>query len=79
MKDVVERVAALEAENRDLKARLDALQVPAPTKVMPLPPSPVRVSHPMAKIELPTENEFEHLLAIVLDRFPDPEAARQFT
>ena len=67
--DVIEkRVAALERENRDLRARLEAL---APTKVTPLPLSPVRiVSPPLARIALPTEDEFRRLLEVVLTRYP---------
>jgi hypothetical protein len=65
MTDAIEkRVAALERENAALKARLDA-KAPAP-----LPPSPVRITHPVAKVTLPTEDEYRRLLQTVLDRYP---------
>ena len=68
MNDIEKRIAALERENRDLKGRLDALQ---PAKAMPLPPSPVRImSPPLARLVLPTEEEFQRLLAVVIDRYP---------
>ena len=64
MTDVETRIAVLEAENRDLKGRLDAL---APTKSpAPLPPSPVRITHPVSRVEVPSVKEFERLSEIVL-------------
>jgi hypothetical protein len=69
MDDLEKRIAALERENRDPKGRLDAL-APAP-KVRPLPPSPVRITSPsLAKIELPTEDEYRRLRENVLRKFP---------
>ena len=74
MKDVEKRVAALEAENADLKGRLEALQVLlAPTK--PAPPRrvepQVRISSPpLARVALPTPDEFQRLMHVVLDSYP---------
>jgi hypothetical protein len=71
MTDIERRLKALEIENRALRQQIDAMQVPASSKVTPLPPSPVRISSPpLAKIELPTDDEYRRLLAIVLDRYP---------
>lgn len=44
--------------------------MPAPAKVAPLPPSPVKISHPVAKVALATEDEFRRLLEIVLIQYP---------
>jgi hypothetical protein len=80
MSDAIERrLKALETENRDLKARLDALQVQTPAKVMPLPPSPVRITHPTSKVEIPSAKEFDRLSEIVLRRYPQlaPRADRE--
>ena len=72
MTDAIEkRLAALERENAALKSQIAALQVLAPApKVMPLPATPVRISYPMSKVSLPTEQEFGPLLEIVLSRYP---------
>ena len=71
MRDAIERrLKALETENRDLKVRLDALQVQTPAKVMPLPPSPVKMSRLVSKVTLPTQDEYPRLLRVVLDHHP---------
>jgi hypothetical protein len=69
--DIEKRIAVLERENASLKSQVAALRAPASTKVMPLPPSPVKITHPpLAKIVLPTEDEFHRLLEIVLIQYP---------
>jgi hypothetical protein len=68
-------------ENADLKARVSALEVLlAPTKPAPPPEPQVRISSPpLAKMAMPTDDEFRRLLHVVLDRYPvlkpreDPE------
>jgi hypothetical protein len=74
MTDAIEkRVAILERENAALKARLDA-KSPAP-----LPPSPVRITHPTTKVVIPSAEEFDRLSEIVLRRYPQlaPRADRE--
>jgi hypothetical protein len=74
MKDVEKRVAVLERENADLRARLDALQV----LLVPTQPATPRrdepqvriTAPPLANVALPTAAEFSRLLTIVLDRYP---------
>jgi hypothetical protein len=72
--DTDQRFAALEQENRELKARLDALE---PKQTAPRPqPAPVeegvRVSYPRSTpIVMPTVAEFEKLLTIVARAHPN--------
>jgi hypothetical protein len=83
MKDLKEQVADLERENRDLRARIGALELLAPTK--PVAPrreeASVKITHPpLAKVPMPTEDEFHRLLEIVLTRYPElrPSDAQGF-
>jgi hypothetical protein len=69
MRDVERRIAVLERENRDLRARIDALQVLlAPTKPA-VPPQVKITAPPLANVVLPTPDELRRLLTIVLDRY----------
>jgi hypothetical protein len=72
MNDVEKRLLTIERENAALRAELAALRSLLGNKSpAPLPPSPVKItSPPLAKIVLPTPDEYHRLLAIVLDRYP---------
>ena len=70
---VEKRIAALERENADLKARVEALQLllpgnkPAPQRrVEPQ----VRVTNPLPRVALPNEEQCRQLCEIVFQRYP---------
>lgn len=71
--DTDQRISALEQENRELKARLDALAPkPAPRPAPPVEEGVVKVSYPRSTpITMPTVAEFEKLLAIVATAHPN--------
>jgi hypothetical protein len=81
MKDLKEQVADLKRENCDLKARLSALELllgnktPPPRRDEPQ----VRISYPVSRIEVPSNEEFDRLSEIVLRRYPQlaPRADRE--
>jgi hypothetical protein len=78
--DVDKRLLTIERENGALKAELDALRSLLGNKSpAPLPPSPVRITHPTSKVEIPTAKEFDRLSEIVLRRYPQlaPRADRE--
>jgi hypothetical protein len=75
MTDVIEkRLLAVEQENRDLRGRLDAMQIllsgskPAPPRRHDEPT--VKISHPMGRVELPSDDECRRLCATVWQRYP---------
>ncbi len=80
MTSVETRLKVIERENAALKAELDALRSLLGNKSpAPLPPSPVRITHPTSKVEIPTAKEFDWLSEIVLRRYPQlaPRADRE--
>jgi len=72
MTDAIEkRLAALEIENANLKSQIEVLRLLAPApKVKPLPPSPVKISHPVSKVSLPTPDEGRRLCEIIWQHYP---------
>ena len=75
-----DRISALEAEVRALKLKQQR------TSIAPLPPSPVKITHPTAKVELPTAAECVLLCDAIWRKYPtlkprrsdEEEFARQF-
>jgi hypothetical protein len=80
MTDVEKRLAAVEAENADLKGQLAALQLLLGNKTIPPrreePPPAVRITHPVPQVSLPTDAECRQLCEIVWQRYPTLRPAR---
>lgn len=69
----LKEVADLKRENRDLRARVEALELLlAPTK--PVAPrhdeASVKITHPVAQVSLPTADECRQLCEMVWQRYP---------
>jgi hypothetical protein len=74
MTDAIERrLVALERENSDLRARIDALQLLLGNKTAPprRDEPQVRITNPpLANVAMPNEQQFDRLLETVVQRFP---------
>ena len=70
---VEKRIAALERENADLKARLEALQLllsgNKPTPPRRVAPQ-VQITNPLPRVMLPNDEQCRQLCDIVLQRYP---------